>query len=195
MFNGIIFNTGKIKLIKITKNSLYIAIDSILKFNQKDLGSSISCNGVCLTITKIKGRLIYLYISKETLKRSNFKLITMNQSINLEKSLTYGQKISGNFTQGHIDTIATVKKIIFFDKTWLIRFKVKNKSFNKFIVEKASISINGVSLTISKASKNYFEINVIPHTLKSTNLRILKLNDVVNVELDIFSKYIYKYSN
>jgi riboflavin synthase len=195
MFNGIIFNTGKIKLIKITKNSLYIAIDSILKFNQKDLGSSISCNGVCLTITKIKGRLIYLYISKETLKRSNFKLITMNQSINLEKSLTYGQKISGHFTQGHIDTIATVKKIIFFDKTWLIRFKVKNKSFNKFIVEKASISINGVSLTISKASKNYFEINVIPHTLKSTNLRILKLNDVVNVELDIFSKYIYKYSN
>ena len=195
MFNGIIFNTGKIKLIKITKNSLYIAIDSILKFNQKDLGSSISCNGVCLTITKIKGRLIYLYISKETLKRSNFKLITMNQSINLEKSLTYGQKISGHFTQGHIDTIATVKKIIFFDKTWLIRFKVKNKSFNKFIVEKASISINGVSLTISKASKNYFEINVIPHTLKSTNLRILKLNDVVNVELDIFSKYIYKYLN
>ena len=195
MFNGIIFNTGKIKLIKITKNSLYIAIDSILKFNQKDLGSSISCNGVCLTITKIKSRLIYLYISKETLKRSNFKLITMNQSINLEKSLTYGQKISGHFTQGHIDTIATVKKIIFFDKTWLIRFKVKNKSFNKFIVEKASISINGVSLTISKATKNYFEINVIPHTLKSTNLRNLKLNDVVNVELDIFSKYIYKYSN
>ena len=86
------------------------------------MGSSISCNGVCLTITKIKGRLIYLYISKETLKRSNFKLITMNQSINLEKSLTYGQKISGHFTQGHIDTIATVKKIIFFDKTWLIRF-------------------------------------------------------------------------
>jgi riboflavin synthase len=195
MFNGIIYNTGIVKLIKKTNNSIYIGISTNLKFNKKDLGTSIACNGVCLTLTEIKGRIIYFYISKETIKRSNFDTIKLNQIINLEKSLTYGQKISGHFTQGHVDTTAKIKKISFFDKTWLIRFKIKNTSFNRFIVEKASISINGVSLTISKVLNKYFEISVIPHTLKLTNLKILKTNDTVNVELDIFSKYIYKYSN
>jgi len=195
MFNGIIYSTGIIKLIKKNNNSIDIGISTNLKFNKKDLGSSISCNGVCLTLTKIKKRIIYFYISNETIKRSNFDKIKINQIINLEKSLTYGQKISGHFTQGHVDTIAKIKKISFFDKTWLIQLKIKDNSLNRFISEKASISINGVSLTISKVLRNYFEISVIPHTLKLTNLKILKLNDTVNVELDIFSKYIYKYSN
>ena len=113
----------------------------------------------------------------------------------MEKSLLYGQKISGHFTQGHVDAIAKINKISIFGKTWLIRLKINDKKLNKFIVEKASISINGVSLTISKVLNNFFEINIIPHTLKLTNLKNLKVNDAVNVELDIFSKYIYKYSN
>ena len=195
MFNGIIFNTGKIKSIRKNNNSIYIAINTKLKFSQKDIGSSVSCNGVCLTIIKIKKNLINFYISGETLRRSNFKLIKINQTINLEKSLSYGQKISGHFSQGHVDTIAKIQKIRFYDKTWLLKLKIKDNKLKKFIVEKASISINGVSLTISKVNNNYFEINVIPHTLKLTNLKNLKTNDIVNVELDIFSKYIYKYSN
>ena len=195
MFNGIIFNTGKIRLINKSKNSINIAVETNLKFSNNDLGSSVSCNGVCLTITKIKDKLIFFYISNETLKRSNLKILKNNQIINLEKSLSYGQKISGHFSQGHVDTIAVIKKIIFLDKTWVIRLKLNNKKLNKFIVEKASISINGVSLTISKCLNNLFEVNVIPHTLKLTNLKKLKINDKVNVELDIFSKYIYKYSS
>tara|TARA_Y100000389_G_C17393544_1_gene481272 strand:+ start:887 stop:1174 length:288 start_codon:yes stop_codon:yes gene_type:complete len=86
-------------------------------------------------------------------------------------------------------------KFFFLDKTWLIRLKISKKEYNKFILEKASISINGVSLTISRVENNFFEINIIPHTLKLTNLSNLKINDTVNVELDIFGKYIYKYSN
>ena len=195
MFNGIIFNTGKVKSIKQNFKSIYIGISTNLKLSKKDLGSSISCNGVCLTVSKIKGKIIYFYISKETLKRSNFKSVKKQQIINLEKSLSYGQKISGHFTQGHVDTVAKIKRIFFLDKTWLIQLKIRDKKFNKFIVEKASISVNGVSLTISKVSGNFFEVNVIPHTLKLTNLKRLKINDLVNVELDIFSKYIYKYSN
>ena len=195
MFNGIIFNTGKVKSIKRSANNALISIETGLKFTTKDLGSSVSCNGVCLTVTKIKNKIINFYISKETLKRSNFKFIKKNEIINLEKSLTFGQKISGHFSQGHVDTVANIKKIIFLDKTWLIRLKINDKKFNKFLVDKASISINGVSLTISKVLNNFFEINVIPYTLKLTNLKNLKINDVVNVELDIFSKYIYKYSN
>ena len=195
MFNGIIFNTGKVKSIKRSPNNALISIETGLKFTTKDLGSSVSCNGVCLTVTKIKNKIINFYISKETLKRSNFKFIKKNEIINLEKSLTFGQKISGHFSQGHVDTVANIKKIIFLDKTWLIRLKINDKKFNKFLVDKGSISINGVSLTISKVFNNFFEINVIPHTLKLTNLKNLKINDAVNVELDIFSKYIYKYSN
>ena len=195
MFNGIIFNIGKIKSIKKNKNSFLIDIQSGLKFSKKDLGSSVSCNGVCLTVEKIKKNIISFYISNETLSRSNFKLLKINQIVNLEKSLIYGQKISGHFTQAHVDTVAKIKKIILLDKTWLIKFEIKDKKYIKFVAEKASISINGVSLTISKVFKNTFEINVIPHTLKLTSLKNLKINDTVNVELDIFGKYIYKYSN
>ena len=194
MFNGIIFNTGKVKSIIKRPNSTLIGIETNLKFTTKELGSSISCDGVCLTLTRIKGKKIYFYISKETLNRSTFKLIRINQVINLEKSLSYGQKISGHFTQGHIDTVASVKKINLLDKTWVIKCKIQDLKFNKFIIEKASISINGVSLTVSKVMKQLFEITVIPHTLKLTNLKNLKINDMINVELDIFSKYIYKYS-
>jgi len=195
MFNGIIFNTGIVKSIKRNLNSIVISIETDLKLTKKDLSSSISCDGVCLTVVKINNKIVDFYISKETLKRSNLKSIKKNKIINLEKSLSYGQAISGNFTQGHVDTVAKINKITFLDKTWIIRFKIKDSEFNKFLVDKASISINGVSLTISKVTNDFFEIYVIPHTLKLTNLRYLKINNIVNVELDILSKYIYKYSN
>lgn len=195
MFNGIIFNTGKVRNIKKNKNSIYIGIETKINFDRKDLGSSVSCDGVCLTVVKILKNVIYFYISKETLNRSNFKSIKKNQVINLEKSLIYGKSISGHFTQGHVDTVAKIKTIKLVDKTWLMKLQILNKKFNKFLIEKASIAINGVSLTISKTNNNFFEINVIPHTLKLTNLKNLKINSLVNVELDILGKYIYKYSN
>ena len=195
MFNGIIYNTGKIHSIDRTKNSLFIGIRSKLKFNIKDIGSSVCCDGVCLTLVKIKKNIIYFYISNETLIRSNFKILKKNQIINLEKSISYGQKISGHFTQGHVDTVGKIQKVKIIHKTWIISFQILNKNLTKFLMEKASISINGVSLTISKVIKNSFEINVIPHTLKLTNLQNLKSGSLVNIELDIFSKYIHKYSN
>ena len=195
MFNGIIFNTGEVKSVKKNKNSIYITIKTNLKFSNKDLGSSISCDGVCLTLTKIRKKFIYFYLSKETLKRSNLRFIHVGKLINIEKSLSYGQKISGHFTQGHVDTIASIKKISFLDKSWLVQFKINEKKYNRYLVEKASISINGVSLTVSKVLNNFFEVNIIPHSLNLTNLKNLRVNDLVNVELDIFSKYMYKYSN
>jgi riboflavin synthase len=195
MFNGIIFNTGIVKQIKKKKNSIYVGIQTKINFSKKDLGSSICCDGVCLTIDKIIKKKIFFYISNETLKRSNFKTLKLNQIINLEKSLLYGKSISGHFIQGHVDSTAKIKKIKFIDKTWIMNFKILDKSLSKFLTEKASISINGVSLTISSIYLNSFEITVIPHTLKLTNLKNLKVNNLVNVELDIFGKYIYKYSN
>ena len=194
MFNGIIYNTGIVNSIYKNKNSLFISIKTKLKFKSSELGSSVSCDGACLTLTKIKKDNIYFYISNETLKRTNFRLLKKNQVINLEKSISYGQKISGHFTQGHVDTVAKIVKLHILDKTWIIKFQILDKNLTYFLLEKASISINGVSLTISKVVKSSFEINVIPHTLKITNLKNLKVKNLVNVELDIFSKYIKKYS-
>jgi len=196
MFNGIIYNLGVITNIRrsarYVKGSLVLEIRSNVKFNKNDIGESVCCDGVCLTLIKIKKRSFLFYLSKETIKRSNFKYAKIGKVINLEKSLLHGQKISGHYVQGHVDTTAKVININIIEKTWVIKLKLTNNVLNKSLIDKASISINGVSLTISKVYKNYFEINVIPHTLKLTNLKNLKQNDVVNVEIDIFSKYITK---
>ena len=125
----------------------------------------------------------------ETLKRSNYSYLKIGKLINLEKSLKYGDELSGHYTQGHVDTLGKVIKINIFDKTWILRIRIEKK-YLKFVVDKASIHINGVSLTISKKTIRFFEINVIPHTLKLTNLHKVKVNDYLNVEFDIFSKYI-----
>ena len=195
MFNGIIFNTGIVKYLKKKKSSNLVGIKSTLKLKKKEIGSSLCCDGVCLTLVKIKRDLLFFYISIETIQRSNFKNIKIGKIVNIEKSLIFGQKISGHFIQGHVDTTANVKEISFIDKSWSLTLVIKEKNFIKYLVEKASISINGVSLTISKVSKDKVKLNIIPHTLKLTNLKNLKVNDIVNVELDIFSKYIYKYTN
>ena len=198
MFNGIIYHQGIIKNIK--KSPRYISGSSVIEmtsninFKKTDIGESVSCNGVCLTLIRIKKKSFLFYLSKETLKRSNFKFMKVGKSINIEKSLTHGQKISGHYVQGHVDTTAKVKRIILVDKSWVIKLELENKKLYKFLIEKASITINGVSLTISKVAKKYFEISVIPHTLKLTNLKNLKTKDIVNIELDIFGKYILKLS-
>ena len=128
------------------------------------------------------------------MNRSNFKFIKLGNLINLEKSIVYGRKISGHFIQGHVDATAKIKKITFIDKSWVVKLQLQNIKLSKFLVEKASISINGVSLTISTVNGNNFYLNIIPHSLKLTNLKNLKVNHSVNVELDIFAKYIYKFS-
>ncbi len=189
MFNGIIKNTGIIRKIIKQNKSLTILVYSNIKVGKKMIGSSISCDGVCLTLTNTKNRTLKFYLSKETLNRSNFSKIKVGTIVNMEKSLKFGDEISGHYTQGHVDTVGKVIKLVILDKTWIVRVAVPSK-FNKLIVEKASIHINGVSLTVSKKGKNYFEINIIPHTLKLTNLIHLKKNSLVNIEFDIFSKYI-----
>ncbi len=198
MFNGIIYNQGTIKSIKknpkYVSGSLVVEISSDVKFKKSDIGESVCCDGVCLTLIRIKKKSFLFYLSKETLKRSNFKYAKVGRYVNIEKSLFHGQKISGHYVQGHVDSTAKIKNIAFVDKSWIIKLKLQNKKLNRYLIEKASIAINGVSLTLSKVANGYFEISVIPHTLKLTNLRNLKNRDIVNVELDIFGKYILKLS-
>ena len=199
MFNGIVYNQGIVKDIKkgtkYVSGSLVLEIESDIKFKKSDIGESVCCDGVCLTLIRIKKKSFLFYLSKETIQRSNFKFVKKKKLINIEKSLSFGQKLSGHYVQGHVDTTASVKKIDIFDKSWLVKLSLKDKKLHSNLVEKASIAVNGVSLTISSIKKDYFEIMVIPHTLKLTNLKKLKKNSVVNIELDIFSKYIAKIKN
>ena len=194
MFNGIIFNKGKIKKIIKRKKGSTLFLNSNLKLSKKDLGVSICCDGVCLTLISLQNKLLEFYLSKETIKRSKFNKINLNDNINLELPLKYGQKISGHVCQGHVDTTAKVKKISLVDKSYIYEFLIPKK-FQKYLIEKASILINGVSLTISKVTNSGFQIWAIPHTLKLTNLKDLKKNDIVNIEVDILSKYVKKFIN
>jgi len=194
MFNGIIKSTGTIKNIKKGKKSMMLSIYSNLKLKKNSLGDSISCDGVCLTLTSKKNKMLTFYLSDETIKRSNFSQIKIGKIVNMEKSLKYGEIVSGHYTQGHVDTVGKILNIKIVDKTWIIQIKTPNQ-FNKYIVEKASIHINGVSLTVSKKKSKFFEINIIPHTLKLTNLKSLKANDLVNIEFDIFGKYLHEINN
>ena len=194
MFNGIIFNQGKVKKIVNRKKGINLFLKSNLKLYKKDLGVSICCDGVCLTLISIKNKIIEFYLSKETIKRSKFNKLKINDILNLELPLKYGQKISGHICQGHVDTVARVSKISNVDKSSIYDFSI-DVNYKKYLIEKASILINGVSLTISKVTKNGFQIWAIPHTLKLTNLKDLKKNDIVNIEVDILSKYVKKFIN
>ena len=194
MFNGIIFNEGKVNKIIKRKKGINLFIKSNLLLKSKDLGISISCDGVCLTLISKKNKVLEFYLSKETLNRSKFKKIIKGDILNLELPLKKGQNISGHICQGHVDYVSKVKKIKLIDKSYLIEFSA-NRSQKSNLIEKASILINGVSLTISKITKNGFEVWIIPHTYKLTNLSKLKTNTLVNIEIDILSKYVKKYFN
>ena len=190
MFNGIIFNTGKVKKKNISRSGFILTIHSQININpKKEIGSSICCSGVCLTLTKYKNKNLSFYVSKETIKRSNLSIIKTNDMVNLEKPIKFGDRISGHFIQGHIDTVARVKKIKLSGKAWQIDFSLENK-FKKYLINKGSIAVNGVSLTIAKVKKNVFQVVVIPHSLKLTNLIKLQEKDLVNIEFDILLKYI-----
>ena len=189
MFNGIIFNQGIIKKILKRPKGINIFIESNLKLNTKDIGVSVSCDGVCLTLITIRKNIMEFYLSNETIKRSKFKYLRLNDLINLELPLKYGQNISGHICQGHVDTTGKILKISNIDKSFIFDFEINSKE-RKNLIEKASICINGISLTISKITKKGFQIWVIPHTYNLTNLSKLKKGSLVNIEIDILSKYV-----
>ena len=194
MFNGIIFNKGIVKKVLKRPKGINVFIKADIKLSKKDIGISIACDGVCLTLITIKNKIMEFYLSNETIKRSKFRFLKIGDQINLELPLKYGQRISGHICQGHVDTVGKVISIKKSDKSKIYEFKLEKK-FIKYLVCKGSIAINGVSLTISKVKKSSFEIWIIPHTLKLTNLKFLEKNHLVNIEIDILSKYVKKFIN
>ena len=193
MFTGIIKNKAEFVSLKKDKSKYFLILSTVQKFTNKDIGSSISINGICLTLIRaklIKNKCqIMFYLSPETLRLSNLRFLKKNENVNIEKSLRFGDEISGHFVQGHVDDCSSISKIKIKRGSWYINVKYKQK-FKKYIIKKGSIAINGVSLTIVSVSKNHFQLVIIPHSLKLTNLINLKKNDKVNVEFDIILKYL-----
>jgi riboflavin synthase len=196
MFTGIIKNIGVIKELTKKNNGYFLSVISNLNFTKKDIGTSISCSGVCLTLTKIKKNNkkneLFFYLSKHTILTSAYKYLKSGEIINLEKSMKYGDEFAGHFVQGHVDTTIKVLNINTNNsKSWTIFFNIPKK-FKKFLIEKGSIAINGVSLTIAEIFANKFKVVIIPHTLQNTNLLKLQKNNYVNVEIDLIAKTLLK---
>ena len=192
MFNGIIYNLGIINKIVKRPKGLNVFIKSNLKVSKKDIGLSVACDGVCLTLISYKSKIMEFYLSNETINRSKFKFLKIKDKINLELPLKYGTKISGHICQGHVDTVAKIKSVKMIDKSFLFEFELPKKE-RKHLIEKASICVNGISLTISKVTNKGFRVWIIPHTYKETNLSNLTKFSLVNIEIDILSKYIRNY--
>ena len=192
MFSGIIQGLGEIKEFSLGK----LIIETNLNLDDCKIGSSISCNGVCLTAIDIKKEnenfFLTVNLGEETISRSNFKKSKLiSKIVNLEKSLKIGEEISGHFVYGHIDLTTKILQIEKLQNSWNFIFE---KNFDKnsfFIVEKGSISINGISLTIADLDNKSFTISVIPHTYLNTNLKLAKIDDLINVEFDYLARFLF----
>ena len=191
MFTGIIRHQGIVQNIRklATSYQLYIKSDSL---NNVLIGDSIAIDGVCLTVTSIKSDVYSFDLSFETLKKTAFAKYKTGQSVNLEKALTLNSPLDGHIVQGHVDEVGKVKNIIKKDQAWEINIEVSVKS-EPYLIPTGSISVNGVSLTITNSNRNIFTLVIIPHSFKETNLSVLKRGDIVNVEYDFIAKYLFHF--
>ena len=192
MFTGIIQSLGTIE--NINEKTNVFSIKTKLDLSNCKLGSSICCDGVCLTMTTINQLnddfIFTANVGEETFKRTNLINWKKYRKINLEKSLKAGDEISGHFVYGHVDCVSKILEIKNLEHSWEFRFEKNLLKYNNFIVEKASISIDGISLTIANVNKNSFVISIIPYTFNNTILQFLKEGDHVNVEFDYLARFI-----
>lgn len=187
MFTGIIEKTGKIKKIE----GYTYTIISDLNLENLDIGNSIAVNGACLTIIALGKKSFSIQVTPETLKRTNFKYLTLDDIVNLETSLKMNSGLDGHIVQGHIDSTGLITKITPDKNSIYLTIKTETKLM-RYICEKGYVAVDGVSLTIVNCTNDEFTISIIPHTKKSTVFSINKLGDIVNIEVDVISKYVEK---
>lgn len=191
MFTGLIEETGIVKNTVISKDGMEITISCNKILEDIKLGASICVNGACQTVTTFTNNDFTIQASNETLKVTTFKSLKKNDIVNLERALTLEKRIDGHIVSGHIDCTATFvnSKNDGFSKEFFFRLP---REFSKYVIYKGSIAINGVSLTVASIKDDIFSVELIPTTLKEVNLANLKIGEIVNIETDLFAKYVEK---
>ena len=190
MFTGIIENTGEVMAIVKDKSNLHITIKSDIASELK-IDQSVAHNGVCLTVVNRNTSSYIVTAIDETITKSNFKSLKINDKINLERAMKLGDRLDGHIVQGHVDQIGICKAIKNEDGSWVFTFEY-DASTENITIEKGSISVNGVSLTVINSKNNQFSVAIIPYTFENTNFGKLKINDTVNLEFDVIGKYVAK---
>ncbi len=189
MFTGIVEGLGEISAInKIAEGSRF-SIRPLFRLDDLKVGDSISVDGVCLTIVMLGNGVFHTDVSKETISRSTLGELIQGHLVNLERALKLGDRLGGHIVMGHVDGIGRITRQYPVERSVIIGIKVEER-LSRYMVEKGSVTVNGISLTINRCEKGYFEVNIIPHTYQATNLRYKKVGDSVNIEVDILAKYV-----
>ncbi|MCK9481463.1 MAG: riboflavin synthase [Bacteroidia bacterium] len=189
MFTGIIEAIGEVVHIAENQSNLTFTLKSEISKELK-IDQSVAHNGVCLTVEEVKGDLYKVTAIKETLTKTNLRYWSIGERVNLERSLTASQRIDGHFVQGHVDTVGICKEIRDENGSWVVVVKYEASSPEFFTVNKGSICLNGVSLTVVESKKSEIQVSIIPYTFEHTNFKHIRIGDYVNIEFDILGKYI-----
>lgn len=189
MFTGIIEEIGEISGVKPSSKKSSFTVRAKKTLKKKKIGDSIAVNGACVTVTKLDSKSFTFDAIEETLNKTNLKRLKNGDKVNLESALKFGQSLDGHLVQGHIDTEGKVLRLSKNSGESTLRIQFPKK-IGEFIATKGSITINGVSLTVSALKNDYFEVKLIPHTLRESNLKDLVQNDKVNLEVDLIARYL-----
>ena len=194
MFTGIIEDLGHVESLDYEDTNLHLTIKSRLAPELK-IDQSVSHNGVCLTIVDCNDSCYTVTAIKETLDKTNLNLLTQSDVINLERGLKLGDRLDGHMVQGHVDQVGTCTGIENHDGSWIFSFEY-DSSLGNLTIEKGSITVNGVSLTVVHSKDNGFSVAIIPYTYEHTNFKTYKIGSVVNLEFDVIGKYVSRlYTN
>ena len=189
MFTGIIEEVGKVKSVQISSSPAAIEIEAARVLESLEPGDSVAVNGTCLTVRTKKKRSFQAELSQETLVRTNLGQLPPGNRVKLERALLPTTRLGGHFVQGHIDGVATVLTIESENGFAFYRFSLPSP-IKPYVVEKGSIAVDGISLTVSKLEGDSFQVAIIPHTLENTNLGERRIGDLVNLECDVLAKYV-----
>lgn len=192
MFSGIIEKTCNVKKIDLSSNPIRLYID--YNKHQLSLGDSVAVNGTCLTVSSIENHIVMFELSSETIEKTNLGLLTNKSMVNIELPLTLNKLISGHLVSGHIDTVVEIVSIKTDGECLNIVIQM-TEAMRPFIVQKGSITVDGVSLTVNKITDSTIDLMIIPHTFKNTTMKYYKEGQTVNIELDYIAKYIVNMSN
>lgn len=190
MFTGIIENIGVITKLKKEKGNMHITVKSDLTSELK-IDQSVSHNGICLTVVEIRDNEYSVTAIKETIDKTNLKSLQINSEVNLERAMKLGDRLDGHIVQGHIDQTASCKNINETSGSWVFTFRY-DEALNNITIEKGSVTINGVSLTVVNSKTNEFSVAIIPYTFENTSFKNIDVDTIVNLEFDVVGKYIKK---